>query len=141
MAQRGVLESVKVTMNKHPNSFKLTGSLLEKLKSSDFSSNPVTLYEGPVRELCTLAPQNVNTMAAASLAGLGLDLTVGCLVADISLDKHQIIVEVGGKGGFKVTSIRDNPAASGAVTGQATYGSFLSSLLKAYGQGPGLHFC
>ena len=39
---------------------------------------------GNVRGLCPLAPNNVNTMAAASLAGhtLGLDRVEGCLVSD-----------------------------------------------------------
>ena len=39
---------------------------------------------GPVRELCGLAPNNVNTMAAAALAAhtLGFDKTRGSIVAD-----------------------------------------------------------
>ena len=39
---------------------------------------------GPVRELCPLAPNNVNTMAAAALAAhnLGFDKMQGCIVAD-----------------------------------------------------------
>ncbi len=72
-------------MTKHPDSFKLTGNLAEKLDRTDFSDNqPVVLFEGPVRELCPLAPNNVNTMAAAAVAAnnLGLDRTVGKLIAD-----------------------------------------------------------
>ena len=39
---------------------------------------------GPVRELCALAPNNVNTMACAAIAAhnLGFDGVTGCLVAD-----------------------------------------------------------
>ena len=39
---------------------------------------------GPVRGLCPLAPNNVNTMAAAALAApnLGFDGVRGCLVSD-----------------------------------------------------------
>lgn len=39
---------------------------------------------GSVRELCPLAPNNVNTMAAAAIAAhnLGFDKTQGCIVAD-----------------------------------------------------------
>jgi hypothetical protein len=42
------------------------------------------LSAGPVRELCKLAPNNVNTMACACIAAhnLGFDNVVGCLVAD-----------------------------------------------------------
>ena len=39
---------------------------------------------GRVRELCPLAPNNVNTMACAAIAAhnLGFDGVIGCLVAD-----------------------------------------------------------
>ncbi|KAI6653607.1 L-aspartate dehydrogenase [Oopsacas minuta] len=142
MADRGNLESLRVTMIKHPSSFKLTGELLEKLEKSD-PTKLITLYEGPVRDLCLLAPQNVNTMAAACIAGhtLGFDKTIGCLCADPALDKHQIIIEAFGTGGFKVVTQRDNPSKIGAVTGQATYASFLSSVNNAGGKGPGFHLC
>ena len=44
----------------------------------------VVILPGPVRGLCPLAPNNVNTMACASIAAhnLGFDGVVGCLVAD-----------------------------------------------------------
>ena len=44
---------------------------------------------GPVRDLCPLAPNNVNTMACAAIAAhnLGFDGVVGCLVADPRYDK------------------------------------------------------
>ena len=42
------------------------------------------LFLGPVRDLCPLAPNNVNTMAVASIAAhnLGFDGVQGCLIAD-----------------------------------------------------------
>ena len=44
----------------------------------------VLLLLGPVRDLCPLAPNNVNTMAAAAMAAhnLGFDNVTGCLIAD-----------------------------------------------------------
>ena len=44
----------------------------------------VNVFSGPIRELCSLAPNNVNTMAAAALAAhnLGFDEAQGCIVAD-----------------------------------------------------------
>ena len=41
-------------------------------------------FPGPIRELCSLAPNNVNTMAAAALAAhnLGFDKSRGCIMAD-----------------------------------------------------------
>ena len=71
-------------MRKHPSAFKLTGHLSELLLTSAGGEAPLTLYEGPVRGLCPLAPNNVNTMACAAIAAhnLGFDGVIGCLVAD-----------------------------------------------------------
>ena len=106
------------------------------------------LFDGPVRELCPLAPNNVNTMAMAALAAsgtIGLDGTVGRLVCDTSLDAHVIEIEARGPGDppFHVKTVRFNPAKPGAVTGNATYNSFKSSMLVATAArlGDGMHFC
>lgn len=148
MADRGTLQALKVTMKKHPSSFKLEGDL--KLKNDQVIDKAVSLYDGPVRNLCPLAPNNVNTMAAAALAAhnLGFDKVQGCIVADPSLtDWHIVQVEVWGPGdidkgtAFHVKTVRSNPAKIGAVTGSATYASFLSSVLGAHGKGPGVHLC
>lgn len=78
-----VFQDLKVTMIKHPSCFKLQGELLSKIDQV-FEETAVTLYDGPVRTLCPLAPNNVNTMAAAAMAAhnLGFDGVKGCLIAD-----------------------------------------------------------
>jgi aspartate dehydrogenase len=87
-------------------------------------------------------------MAAAAIAAhtLGFDGTVARLVCDPRLEAHVIDVEVRGKplpSGhcFACHTRRDNPAPPGAITGQATFVSFLSSLLEAGGRGAGVHMC
>jgi len=145
MADRGTLKGLKVTMKKHPSCYKLNEPL--KSRNEQVKSEAVVLYDGCIRDLCPLAPNNVNTMAAAALAAhnLGFDKAQGCIVADPSLDAHIVEVDVTGPGEeqnqFTVKTVRHNPAASGAVTGNATYASFLSSMLGAHSQGPGLHLC
>uniref|UniRef100_A0A0B7A0X2 Aspartate dehydrogenase domain-containing protein n=1 Tax=Arion vulgaris TaxID=1028688 RepID=A0A0B7A0X2_9EUPU len=148
MADRGNLQALKVTMKKHPTCFKLSGKL--KTLNETVKDEPVTLYHGSVRELCPLAPNNVNTMAAAALAGhnLGFDKVQGCLVSDPNLrDWHVVEVELWGPGdisadgAFHCKTVRRNPAPFGAVTGTATYASFLSSLLNAKNKGLGVHLC
>lgn len=145
MADIGTLKGLKVTMKKHPSCFKLNEPL--KSRNELVNTEPVVLYDGPVRELCPLAPNNVNTMAAAALAAhnLGFDKTQGCVVADPSLNAHIVQVDVFGPGDeqnqFTVKTERHNPAGSGAITGSATYASFLCSMLGAHSQGPGLHLC
>lgn len=53
-----------------------------------------------------------------------------------SLDCHIVEIEVFGPGEgenrFHVKTVRTNPAKSGVVTGNATYSSFLSSMLGMY---------
>ena len=82
MSERGSLKELTVTMKKHPSSFKLNGEMA--VINGNVKEKAVVLYDGPVRPLCHVAPNNVNTMAAAAIAAsnLGLDKTVGRLVSD-----------------------------------------------------------
>jgi len=150
MDEHGSLKGLTVTMKKAPHHLKLQGSLQAAMEAALAKGTPGehVVYEGPVRGLCPLAPNNVNTMAAASLAArsLGLDGVTGRLVVDASLDKHVVEVEVVGpaKPGqepFRLVTVRNNPAEAGAVTGDATYATFLRSMLEAGGSGDGVHFC
>jgi len=148
MAKRGTLFGLKVTMKKHPESLKVVGELAEKLKQVAEKEGEQVIYEGPVRPLCELAPNNVNTMACAALAGfnLGFDKTQAALVSDRALNGHVVVVEVAGpdkgnQGKFSVNTVRYNPAPPGAVTGQQTYASFFTSLCGVGGLGSGFHFC
>ena len=152
MASLNTLLELRVTMKKHPSAFRLHGDIKsrndELLNSS--STNSCVLYDGPVRELCSLAPNNVNTMAAAAIAAhnLGFDKVTGCLISDPGLlDWHIVEIEVRGKKTkkgmcFETITIRKNPADPGAVTGSATYDSFCNSLLQArFCRGTGFHMC
>jgi aspartate dehydrogenase len=90
-------------MIKHPSAFRLSGRMEELNESALHSSQPIVLYDGDflcflhkkknvkkkssaggIRALCHLAPNNVNTMAAAAIAAhnLGFDKVRGKLIAD-----------------------------------------------------------
>ena len=122
------------------DTLKLKGYLAEKLEEvkAAGTTGETVLYEGPVRDLCPLAPNNVNTMACAALAGhtLGLSKTRARLVCDPSLTAHVIDIEVQGPsnaaGTFRVSTERYNPSAPGAVTGSATYVSFVTGRRTGY---------
>lgn len=149
MADRGSLKALKVTMRKHPSSFRLNEPLHSRNLAVKDTDPETTLYEGPVRELCVAAPNNVNTMACAALAAhnLGFDRVEALLTSDPKLEAHIVEIDVTGPQGpsddrpFTSKTVRYNPAKPGAVTGDATYVSFWSSLLSAKNQGAGLHFC
>jgi len=113
------------------------------IEKRDHALNTVSkqiLYEGPVRDLCPLAPKNVNTMATLcfSAENLGLDKVTGCLVADPTIGAyHRIEIEIIGPKQddgrqFKCSIDRMNPATMGQVTGKQTYHSFLSSIKKSF---------
>jgi len=147
MSDAGILQSLTVTMMKHPLSLKLEGYLKEK--NAKVTNEAITLYKGCVRDICALAPNNTNTMAAAALAtpNLGFDGVIGCLVSDPNLINYHI-VEVEAYGypkedgsRFHVHTIRKNPAVVGEVTGEATYAAYFGSLKRACGMGSGLHLC
>jgi predicted dinucleotide-utilizing enzyme len=74
---------------------------------------------GPVRTLCPLAPNNVNTMACAALAAhnLGFDKVQAVLTADPSLTAHVVEIECLGPVDaeddakpFSIKTVRYNPA-------------------------------
>lgn len=145
MASRGNLCGLTVTMKKAPHHLKLLPPLSDALTEivASGAKGESVLYEGPVRGLAPLAPNNTNTIAAAAMAAhtLGMDRTIGRLICDPSLEAHIVEVEVEGSRGDKHVTRRYNPAQEGAVTGDATYASFLGSMLGAHGRGSGFHFC
>jgi predicted dinucleotide-utilizing enzyme len=149
LANRGGLHALTITMKKHPASFRLPHAETDaKRAAACDSEGEHVLYEGSVRGLCPIAPNNVNTMACAAMAAhtLGFDGTVGRLVADTGLQTHEVEVLALGPPNptsgaqLRIHVVRSSPAPPGAVTSKATYGSFLESLIKAHGRGPGVHF-
>lgn len=95
MADRGTLNGLIVTMRKAPHHLKLSGSvndIMQQHLKTGYKGRAI-LYEGPVRDLCHLAPNNVNTMAAAALAGhnLGFDKTIAKLEMDTETEGMMLL--------------------------------------------------
>jgi aspartate dehydrogenase len=148
MSDRNTLGALSISMSKHPLSLKLEKPLSDQVDAyinDENAMDPIVVYEGCVRDLCPLAPNNVNTMACAAIAGssLGFGKVQAKLIADKSLQAHVIDIDVQGinNNGFRVTTQRYNPAQVGAVTGNATYVSFLSSLKACSGMSNNGGFC
>ena len=146
MGKSNQIKSLKVIMNFNADALRLVGPLKDQLDNyinDQSASEPLLLYKGNIREIAAQAPNNVNTMCCLALAArnLGLDNTLGFLYAQKSNDAHIIDIELTGENGFYVNTRRYNPAKKGAVTGDQTYFSFLSSLIEARGKGPGIQFC
>ncbi|XP_032443565.1 aspartate dehydrogenase domain-containing protein [Xiphophorus hellerii] len=141
MNDSGTLKALFIRMSKHPSCFRLTGDVLSDWTEGEGRR---VLFRGSVADLCPLAPNNVNTMAAAAVAAgkLGFPGVQGEIVSDTELkDFHVVEVEVTGPDGFSVHTVRRNPAKLGAVTGSATYNSFWNSLLICRGHGGRVYLC
>ena len=152
MSDAGKLASLTVTMKKHPDSLYPNKDTPEFAKNEEAKkvAAEVLLYDGPVRKLCGIFPRNVNTIATAAICArktVGMN-TRAVLVADSRLE--EMIIEVkacgpdkeDGSPGLRLTILRENPSARGAVTGTATLNSFAASLIrvaKSQPRGNGVH--
>lgn len=142
----GGVKQLNVSMRFHADALRLHGEPADRLaayRADAGDEAPCLLFDGPVAELAPLAPNNVNTMTCLALAAseLGPEGTCARLYAHKLDHAHIVEIEVTGSGGFHVHTRRYNPALPGAVTGDATYGSFYASLLAAQGHASGVHFC
>ena len=129
--QNGQLKGLFVEMKKHPHSFRISEpeakANLDKALATD---QPVQVVSGPVGMINPIAPQNTNTMSVYALAAqaLGFEGCQGSVVADTSLDAHIVTCKVETTLGLSLDFERYNPAKKDAVTGSATFSSFLNSL-------------
>lgn len=76
-----LFQALFIRMSKHPSCFRLTGDVLSDWTEGEGRR---VLFRGSVAELCPLAPNNVNTMAAAAVAAgtLGFTGVQGEIVSD-----------------------------------------------------------
>jgi len=88
------------------------------------------LFRGSAREGAQRFPENVNVAAAVSLAGIGLDRTELCVIADPSLvrNTHDVVAE--GAFGELRFQIRGIPSDANPRTGRIVAMSVLSTLRK-----------
>ena len=88
MSSRGSLHGLTVTMKKAPHHLKVEAPLQPLVNSAESVDGEVVVFSGSVRDLCPLAPNNVNTMAAAAVAAerLGFDGVKAVLIADRRCD-------------------------------------------------------
>ncbi len=129
--QAGQLKSLAVSMKKYPSSFKINHQeTRRRMEMAEEKSGEVIIAEDNITEINKIAPQNTNTMAiyALAAASLGFSKCRGRLIADRDTTSHTVQLNATTIGGLKLSLTRDNPARHGAVTGSATFTSFLNSL-------------
>lgn len=73
---------------------------------------PRVLYEGDAREATRRFPENVNVVAAVSLAGIGLDQTTVRVIADPTVSRNTHEVEASGDFGSISIRVQNVPGAN-----------------------------
>ena len=82
------------------------------------------VFRGPAREAALKFPENVNVCAAVSLAGIGLDRTEMCIVADPSVERNQHEVVAEGEFGrlrFEIQNIPTEKPATGRIVAMSVF--------------------
>jgi aspartate dehydrogenase len=91
---------------------------------------PRELFRGTAREGVLRFPESINVAAAISLAGIGLDRTEVCVVADPTIDRnsHEVVAE--GEFGELRFEIRNIPTDDNPRTGRLVAMSILHCLRR-----------
>ena len=113
------LKSVSITTTKHPDS--LRGAPFFKRDDAihiDKIESPTVIFKGSAREAVLAFPANVNVSAILSLAGIGGDKTVVCVVADPNAKRNIHRIEATGGFGRMEFVIENMPSTQNPKTSQ-----------------------
>lgn len=95
-------------------------------------AGPRELYRGPARAGVLQFPDSANVVAAVSLAGIGLDATEMCVIADPAADRNQHVVEATGTFGSLRVEVQNVPSDENPRTGKLTAMSAFRALLARH---------
>ena len=117
------IEEVSHTTRKNPRSFTL--AQLRGIKPRE----PTVVYDGPAQAGIKLFPDNVNVAAAVALAGVGMERTRLCVIADPTVDRNTHDVQVRGYFGTLRVVIENIPTGN-PKTGRIVSLSIVKTLQK-----------
>ena len=137
-AREAGLQSVKLTTTKNPRS--LIGAPYLKEHNIDLSSltGPKIIFEGSAREAVNGFPSNANVAITLSLAGIGMDDTKVCFIADPACQYTRQEIQAVGEIGTIHTVTEGRVAPTNPKSG---YLAILSCLAKLRALNAPLKLC
>ncbi len=119
----GAVTSVSLTTRKPARS--LIGKDIEEAK---------IVFEGKAADAIKQFPKNINVGIVLSLAGVGIENTKICLVADPHIEKNVHHIEITGDFGEATFSITNNPLPENPKTSYLAAMSILGTLKRMNGE-------
>jgi aspartate dehydrogenase len=120
----GAIEEVTLVVRKAPAAWK--GTAAEEV-ASRVTNVPICFYEGRAREATRAFPQNVNVLAALSLAGIGFDQTNVKMYVDPTVKHNTFELTSRGEFGELKVELKNRPYPENPKTGHLV----VLSLIKA----------
>jgi aspartate dehydrogenase len=126
-ASVGELDQVVLVARKPPAAWKGTPA---EAAASQAVSEPICFYEGRAREAARLYPQNVNVVAALSLAGIGFDKTTIRMFADPTVKQNTFELNASGEFGEIRLELKNNPYPENPKTGRLVVMSVIRAIRR-----------
>ena len=105
--------------------------MLAPAEAADLTE-PRELFRGSAREGALRFPESINVAAAVSLAGLGLDRTEVCVIADPTVDRNSHEVVAQGEFGELRFEIHNIPTDANPKTGRLVAMSIVHALRQRH---------
>lgn len=94
------------------------------------ADEPVCFYEGKAREAVTAFPQNVNVLAALSLAGIGFERTMVKMFVDPTARHNTFHLSSSGEFGEVRLTLKNIPNPDNPKTGRLVIMSLIKSIAR-----------
>jgi aspartate dehydrogenase len=120
----GMLDEVALVVRKPPAAW--IGTPAEGV-AARAAHEPICFYEGPARDAVRAFPQNVNVLAALSLAGIGFARTSVKMFVDPTVEHNTFALLARGEFGEIRLELKNNPYPENPKTGHLV----VMSLIKA----------
>jgi aspartate dehydrogenase len=123
----GALDEVTLIARKPPAAWKGTPAEDVAARATD---EPICFYEGRAREAARLFPQNINVVAALSLAGIGFDRTNIKMYADPLVKHNTFELVARGEFGEIKLELKNKPYPENPKTGHLVVMSVIKSIRR-----------